>query len=60
VSLQAAIKYEQDELAGCAALLDQCLADDPETAINYAAIACEESAFAKGDPCLKEASFGRP
>lgn len=45
VSLQAAIKYEQDELAACKSLLDQCLPDDPETIINYAAIAFKEQRY---------------
>jgi tetratricopeptide repeat protein 30 len=34
LNLQAAIKYEQDDLGGCMAHLDQCLPDDPETVIN--------------------------
>ena len=44
-SLQAAIKYEQDELSGCKSLLDHCLPDDPETIINYAAIAFKEGDY---------------
>ncbi|CAM9311591.1 unnamed protein product [Phaeothamnion confervicola] len=45
VMLQSAIKYEQDELAGCKALLDQCLGDDPDIVINHAAVAYKEGAF---------------
>ena len=45
VTLQAAIKYEQDELAGCKSLLDQCLQDDPETVVNHAAIAFKEGQY---------------
>lgn len=45
VWLQAAIKYEQDELAGCKSLLDQCMQDDPETVVNYAAIAFKEGQY---------------
>lgn len=36
--LQAAIKYEEDELVACKTLVDQCLPDDPDTIINYACI----------------------
>jgi hypothetical protein len=39
---QSAIKYELDELSACKALLDQCLQDDPQTIINYAAISFKE------------------
>jgi tetratricopeptide repeat protein 30 len=45
--LQAAIRYEQDELPACKALLEQCLADDPDTIVNYAAIAFKEGDFEK-------------
>ena len=45
ISLQAAIKYEQDELSGCKSLLDRCLTDDPETIINYAAVAFKEGHY---------------
>jgi tetratricopeptide repeat protein 30 len=43
--LQATIKYEQDELASSKALLDQCISDDPDVLINYAAIAFKEGKF---------------
>jgi hypothetical protein len=39
---KSAIKYELDELSACKALLDQCLQDDPQTIINYAAISFKE------------------
>ena len=32
--LQAAIKYGEEDLAGAKSLVDQCLADDPDTDIN--------------------------
>lgn len=43
--LQAIIKYEQDELATCKSLLDQCPADDPDVMVNYAAIAFKEGNY---------------
>lgn len=39
---QGAIKYEQDELAACKSLVDQCLSDDPDTIISYASISFKE------------------
>ena len=45
VQLQASIKYEQDELSACKQLLDGCLPDDPDTVINFAAIAYKEGEF---------------
>ena len=45
--LQAIIKYEQDELSASKALLDQCMPDDPDVIINYAAIAFKEGKFEK-------------
>jgi len=43
--LQAAIKYEQDDLAGTKVLVDKCLGDDPDTIINYGCIAFKENLF---------------
>lgn len=43
--LQAIIKYDQDELPACKALLDQCHSDDPDVIINYAAIAFKEGKY---------------
>jgi tetratricopeptide repeat protein 30 len=43
--LQSVIKYEQDELPSCKALLDQCHSEDPDVMINYAAIAYKEGKF---------------
>ena len=45
VQLQASIKYEQDELSACKSLLDGCLPDDPDTVINFAAIAYKEGEY---------------
>ena len=43
--LQSIIKYEQDELPACKGLLDQCVSDDPDVVVNYAAIAFKEGKF---------------
>jgi len=43
--LQAVVKYEQDELPSCKALLDQCHSDDPDVLINFAAVAFKEGNF---------------
>lgn len=45
--LQAGIKYEQDDLPGTKALMDQCLPDDPDTIVNNAAILYKEGKFAE-------------
>lgn len=42
LGIQGAIKYEQDELAACKSLVDQCLSDDPDTIISYASISFKE------------------
>jgi len=43
--LQAAIKYEQEDLRACEALADTCLTDDPETIICHACIAYKEGKY---------------
>ena len=43
--LQAVIKYEQEEVQSCKALLDQCYSEDPDVLVNYAAIAFKEENF---------------
>eukprot|EP00899_Mesostigma_viride_P015377 jgi/Mesvir1/23840/Mv10645-RA.1 len=45
INLQAAVKYEQDDVAGCKALLDECPADDPETVINMGCVLYKENKF---------------
>ena len=55
--LQAAIKYEQDELAACKALLDRCLSDDPDTIASYAAIAYKEEKFDEARQKFVEATI---
>ena len=54
--LQAAIKYESDELGVCKSLLEQCLPDDPETIINSAAILFKEAGL-QPDPAKKSAHY---
>lgn len=43
--LQSVIKYEQDELEPCKALLDQCVSDDPDVVINFANVAFKEGKY---------------
>ena len=50
VPYQSAIKYELDELSACKTLLDDCLQDDPDTIINYAAISYKEVSLSCGLP----------
>ena len=38
-------RYEQEELSACKTLLDGCLADDPDTVINFAAISYKEGEY---------------
>ncbi len=48
LTLQAAIKYDEDELPSCKARLDQFKninPDDPEVELNYAAISYKEGKF---------------
>ena len=60
LQLQAAIKYEQDELAACQNLVDQCLSDDPDTIVNWGCIAYKQGDFerAKGHFSNAMASVG--
>lgn len=44
--LQAIAKYEQDDLGACKSLLNQCFQEDPDVAINKAALAFKEGNFA--------------
>lgn len=53
--LQSMIKYELDELAAAKSLLDRCHSDDPEVAINYAAIAFKEGNFKSAHKAYSEA-----
>jgi tetratricopeptide repeat protein 30 len=55
VLLQSAIKYEQDELPACKALLDQCLSDVTDVVVNYAAVAFKEGKYAEARAQYAEA-----
>jgi tetratricopeptide repeat protein 30 len=55
LQLQAVIKYEQDELPSCKALLDQCHSDDPDVLINFAAVAFKEGNFESARTQYQEA-----
>lgn len=45
LKLRAHVKYEQDDVAGCRAIVDQCIQDDPDTIISYACIEFKNSNF---------------
>ncbi|KAJ3409648.1 Tetratricopeptide repeat protein 30A [Chytridiales sp. JEL 0842] len=47
VKLQAAIKYEMDDLNGCKLLVDQAPADDPDTLVNHACLLYKEGKYAE-------------
>ena len=44
-SLQAAIKYEQDDLAGTETMLTQCISDDPETIVSHGCVAFKKEKY---------------
>jgi len=54
-ALQAAIKYEEDDLPAARALLDQCVADDPDTIINKACIAYKEGRYDEARAAFSDA-----
>ena len=43
--LQAAIKYEQDDLTACKSLADQCPQDEPDTIVAHGCIAYKEGEY---------------
>ncbi|KAJ3209193.1 Tetratricopeptide repeat protein 30A [Dinochytrium kinnereticum] len=51
IKLQAAIKYEMDDLSGCKLLIDQCQLDDQDTIVNQACLLYKEGKFEEA--CLK-------
>lgn len=53
--LQASIRYEEDELPAARALLDQCVADDPETIVALACVTYKEGKFAAARTAFAEA-----
>ncbi len=54
-TLQASIKYEQDELSACKSLLSQCLPDEPDIIVAYAAIAYKEGRYEEALEKYKDA-----
>jgi tetratricopeptide repeat protein 30 len=55
LQLQAAIKYEEDDLAGASALLDRCVPDDPDTIIAAACITYKRGDFEGARAAFAEA-----
>lgn len=53
--LQASIKYEQEDLRGCLALVDQCAPDDPDTVVQHGCVAFKEGDFEKAREFFSEA-----
>eukprot|EP00164_Ancoracysta_twista_P001866 GFYU01002454.1.p1 GENE.GFYU01002454.1~~GFYU01002454.1.p1 ORF type:complete len:669 (+),score=188.50 GFYU01002454.1:138-2144(+) len=43
--LQASIKYESDDLAGCQSLLEMCIAEDPDTVVNKGCVLYKEGKY---------------
>lgn len=53
--LQAAVKYEQDDLPATKSLVDQCLHDDPDTIVAHGCILYKEGEFDKAREKFQEA-----
>ena len=53
--LQAAIKYEQDDLVGCKAQCDRCLNDEPEVVVAHACILFKEEKYDEARASFTEA-----
>ncbi|KAJ8325433.1 Tetratricopeptide repeat protein 30A [Batrachochytrium dendrobatidis] len=51
LKLQAAIKYEMDDLSGCKAFVDQAPQDDPDTLVNQACLLFKELKYEEA--CIK-------
>ncbi|KAL7061792.1 hypothetical protein AAHC03_0241 [Spirometra sp. Aus1] len=47
VKLQAAIRYGEGDMAGAASLVEQCSADDPDTAVNTGCLLYREAKYAQ-------------
>merc|ERR1719502_1145431 len=52
--LQAAIKYEQDDLMNTKALIEQCPPDEADTLVNQACVMYKEASAQGADPLLYE------
>ncbi|KAI8854818.1 tetratricopeptide repeat protein 30B [Chytridium lagenaria] len=53
IKLQAAIKYEMDDLPGCKQLIEQCQPDEPDTIVNQACLLYKEGKYEEA--CIKYA-----
>jgi len=56
IKLRAQIKYEQEDLAGCKTLADQCLADDADAIVTRACIDFKEKKYKEAKKKFVEAS----
>ena len=54
LTLQAAIKYEQDDLMNTKALIDQCAPDEADTLVNQACVMYKEASAINADISLFE------
>ncbi|KAJ1513294.1 Tetratricopeptide repeat protein 30A [Coelomomyces lativittatus] len=52
--IQAAIKFELDDLSGCRLLIDQCAPDDPDTLFNQACLLYKQSHYAEAQTKFQE------
>lgn len=46
MKLQAAIRYGEGDMAGAAALIEQCSTDDPDTSVNVGCLLYREGNYA--------------
>ena len=53
--LQAAIKYQQDDLRSCVSLVDECIPDEPETVICLGCVAFKEQNYEEAKRNFMEA-----
>jgi tetratricopeptide repeat protein 30 len=56
IKLRAQIKYEQEDLAGCKALADQCLPDDADAIVTQACIDYKEKKYEQAKKKFVDAS----
>eukprot|EP01135_Chromosphaera_perkinsii_P005615 Nk52_evm29s355 gene=Nk52_evmTU29s355 len=55
LKLQAAIKYEEEDLTGAKALIDQCDSEDPDVKINHGCCLYREGRFMEAAECFQMA-----
>jgi tetratricopeptide repeat protein 30 len=56
VQLQAAIRYEEDDLSGCVAMLENTSPDDPDTAVTHACIKYKQGQYEEAKTAFLEAA----